>query len=393
MKEGSFDTSGMGPIVLISQGVSYAFRMLQPWRTQLELVQHLSRSGKEVIVLTDQPVAQLHFDSVQFRFVENWAAPSLSKIITSLNPRMIFWAAAPTTVRHKQLLDWVSCPVVTLLMSPCYSWRQLLGVILRCAPREIRSLFLQQCVPVFFWKRFLMHKAVKIICVTSENSLRRLRAIGIPVERTSLLQVGLDEDLRTLARQQPALRPFHNSTRFVYLGSPKKIRGFQMLLDALVELGDNPELVHMEFRLLTRGAPTNMQKQALERVQHARAQTTVLTGTLTRSEVLDEIRHADVVVLPFLLAPSDVPIAVLEAMALGAAVIATRVDGIPELLEGRGILLAHRTSSQLAKAMLRLHNEPEERTRLGAAAQNFAATYPSWQESLDRLTCHLEECL
>jgi glycosyltransferase involved in cell wall biosynthesis len=357
------------------------------------LVQHVSRSGKRVIVLTDQPVDQLNVGSVQFQFVENWGASSLFKIITSLDPRVIFWAAAPTTVRHKRLLDWVSCPVVPLLMSPCYSWRQLLGVILRCAPGEVRSLFLQQCIPVFLWRRFLMHRAVKTICVTSGNSLERLRAIGIPVERTSLLQVGLDEDLRTLARRQQSTRPLRNPTRFVYLGSPKKIRGFQMLLDALAELGDNPELERMEFRLLTRGAPADMQKQVFERVQHARGRTTVLTGTLNRSEVLDEIRHADVVVLPFLLAPSDVPIAVLEAMALGAAVIATRVDGIPYLLEGRGTLLAHRTSSQLAKAMLKLHNDPEERARLGAAAQEFAATYPSWQESLDRFTFHLEECL
>jgi glycosyltransferase involved in cell wall biosynthesis len=84
--------------------------------------------------------------------------------------------------------------------------------------------------------------------------------------------------------------------------------------------------------------------------------------------------------MPDLLAAMDVvvcssrregmPLAVLEWMAAGKAIVATRVGGIPSILEDgeEAVLVEPQDDAALAAGIGRLLNDPEERRRLGAAA-------------------------
>jgi glycosyltransferase involved in cell wall biosynthesis len=72
------------------------------------------------------------------------------------------------------------------------------------------------------------------------------------------------------------------------------------------------------------------------------------------------------------------PLSLLEYMALGRAIVATAVGGIPEAIadERDGLLVEPGAAAQLAAAITRLLDAPEERLRLGsAAARRQAAEY------------------
>jgi glycosyltransferase involved in cell wall biosynthesis len=63
------------------------------------------------------------------------------------------------------------------------------------------------------------------------------------------------------------------------------------------------------------------------------------------------------------------PLAVLEALACGVPVVASRVGGIPEqLTEETGVLVEPLDPKALAGAILELADDPERRARMGAAA-------------------------
>src|SRR5690606_14009796 len=72
------------------------------------------------------------------------------------------------------------------------------------------------------------------------------------------------------------------------------------------------------------------------------------------------IREADIFVLPCVVAPSGdqdgIPVALMEAMAMGVPVVSTRVSGIPELIEdGRsGLLTTPGNPEELADSLQRL---------------------------------------
>ncbi|HYP47929.1 MAG TPA: glycosyltransferase family 4 protein, partial [Thermoleophilaceae bacterium] len=87
-----------------------------------------------------------------------------------------------------------------------------------------------------------------------------------------------------------------------------------------------------------------------------------------------ELSDWDIVVLP---ARSDpFPLVVLEAMALGKPVVATRVGGIPEQLGdgAAGVLAEPEDPGSIASAVLTLARDPDLRASLGAAARSRAET-------------------
>jgi polysaccharide biosynthesis protein PelF len=66
------------------------------------------------------------------------------------------------------------------------------------------------------------------------------------------------------------------------------------------------------------------------------------------------------------------PFAAIEAMACGKPVVATDVGGTREALEGCGILVRSRNSTELARGIVRLLKDKEYRTSVGEAALNRA---------------------
>jgi L-malate glycosyltransferase len=103
----------------------------------------------------------------------------------------------------------------------------------------------------------------------------------------------------------------------------------------------------------------------------------VFTGR--RADAARVLAAADVVALPSW--TEGLPLVVLEAMALGRAVVATRVGGTPELvIEGEtGLLVPPRDAGALADALRRVLSDDALRQRLGDAGrrrveERFSAT-------------------
>ncbi|MCI4336948.1 MAG: glycosyltransferase family 4 protein [Thermoplasmata archaeon] len=77
----------------------------------------------------------------------------------------------------------------------------------------------------------------------------------------------------------------------------------------------------------------------------------------------------------------------LEAMAQGTPVVASRVGGIPEFVEDgiAGLLVAPSDVNELAQALQQLWNDPERRRRLGDYGRDVVVPRYSWDRVVDAL--------
>ena len=106
-----------------------------------------------------------------------------------------------------------------------------------------------------------------------------------------------------------------------------------------------------------------------------------------RSDVPDLLQMADVFALPSLW--EGLPIALLEAMGAGLPVIATRVEGVEEMIvDGENGLLAQPADTKSLKTgLLRMLAQPDLRVNLGTAGR---ATVES-SFSLDQMGIRYED--
>jgi glycosyltransferase involved in cell wall biosynthesis len=155
---------------------------------------------------------------------------------------------------------------------------------------------------------------------------------------------------------------------FGTVGTLRAIKGHRFLLDAIpsvlealpharfVVVGDGPERARLE-----------QQARTLDIAAHVD-----FLGHC--DNVRNLVSQFDVFVLPSL---SDaMPNAVLEAMAAGVPVVATRVDGVPEVIDDgiSGVLVEAASSADLARALICLGRDDTVRRQFGDAAREIVTT-------------------
>jgi glycosyltransferase involved in cell wall biosynthesis len=96
-------------------------------------------------------------------------------------------------------------------------------------------------------------------------------------------------------------------------------------------------------------------------------------GTVGQDEIGDYYERADIFCLPSFV--EGIPVVLLEAMACGIPVVASRITGIPELVEDgtSGVLVAPGRPDLLADALRSLLADADRRAELAARARRRVA--------------------
>lgn len=153
--------------------------------------------------------------------------------------------------------------------------------------------------------------------------------------------------------------------RVLSVGRLEARKGHAILLEAIAELtareanvrltlvGDGPERPHLE-RLARELGLTGAVR---------------FVGALGHDKVTRVYQEADAFCMPSF--AEGVPTVLMEAMASGLPVVATRIAGTPELIteDETGLLVTPGRADELASALARLAEDPELRLRLAAAGR------------------------
>jgi glycosyltransferase involved in cell wall biosynthesis/protein-tyrosine-phosphatase len=126
-----------------------------------------------------------------------------------------------------------------------------------------------------------------------------------------------------------------------------------------------------DLRLLIVGAGPLRRELETEAASLGIADACVFTGV--REDVYDLIGAMDMFALPSL--SEGIPMSVLEAMALGCPVVASRVGGVPEMIhdDETGVLVEPGDEGALAAACLRIIGDPVYAMTLGTAGRRVVA--------------------
>jgi len=212
-------------------------------------------------------------------------------------------------------------------------------------------------------------EAAFVVAISRDNLEEIVGEVGEGARsRVEVIHCGVDTvRLRPRTEPAPADRPF----TILCIGTLHEVKGQSILVEACRLFRDRGAAVRC--RLIGDG-----DDEARLRHQIAAAgleETVSLDGRRTRDEVIAAIGDADLLVAPSVVASDGkregIPVVLMEAMSCGLPVVASRLSGIPELVEHEveGLLVPPGDPSALADAIERLRDDPNLRVRLGAAAR------------------------
>ncbi|MEO6880693.1 MAG: glycosyltransferase [Mycobacteriaceae bacterium] len=206
--------------------------------------------------------------------------------------------------------------------------------------------------------------------VTTMNTQMRQRLLdlGARPERTHVLPMGAD--VTAIRRAATGVERVPNQLLFV--GRLVEKKGLAVLLEAM------PAVVATRQVALRVVGDGPLRARLTD---GARALPVRFVGAVAREQLAREYAAASVVVAPSVAAASGdqdgLPVALLEALACGCAVVASDLPGLRDVVTDgvNGLIVAPGDAAALAAAVARLLDDAPLRERLGAAAATTAEEY------------------
>ncbi|MCR4439418.1 MAG: glycosyltransferase [bacterium] len=174
-------------------------------------------------------------------------------------------------------------------------------------------------------------------------------------ERLRVLHCGID-----LAMFRPRPQPGGGRFRILAVARLQPRKGIADLLEACRLLGGD-----LDYQCVVVGDGPQRAELETKAAQYGLADRIHFLGARPQQEVVEQLAQASVFVLPSY--SEGIPVSVMEAMAMQLPVVATQVNGVPELVrEGAGILVEPGDVRALAQALRRVADmSPAERQEMG----------------------------
>ena len=230
--------------------------------------------------------------------------------------------------------------------------------------------------------KFYLSQVNKIIAVT-ENIQHSLIMAGVPHYKIEMVPPGIDTNIYNPSISGDDIRRHFgiglDQPLLLYVGNLTKIKGIHILIESL-------RIIIKQFPDMKLLMALNMPLSKYEEEDSAG-----LYATEGDFEIKEKIKSyglndniiplgivknmaeimvaSDIFVVPFLntVGVADYPTSMLEAMAVGKPVIATRVGGIPEIVKHKenGMLVEPNNVDELVSAIIYMLNNKEEAKNMG----------------------------
>lgn len=363
---------------------------LMPWRTVLEVASQWQNMHGAVLVLSgdrqtgEEVIAGIRVAHVHRPKGEPEAAGFCARLVEE-GVHGVYFPVAPGSLYMylAQLLRRSGVSLTWYYPGAWYTHRQVLRAMRVMSLRKLLPYIYQALIPKRFWLARLKALGNYPMIAMTDYTADQLRAHGYPADRIFAIPPG---KAPVAQRGEVSSACIHieqavgDARFFLFFGPPNPIRGVYHLLDAFSNVSRN----HPDVKLVCLFRGDNNVDSTVIRARVARmdlGDRLIAHWQSVGPADLDRLlKRCYAVLKPFVIVPSEIPLAVIETAEYGKPVIGFEGDGTGEFIGRFGLVAKHGDSDDLARKMQRLLDESAFYDERCQAAHDVYAAHPDWRE-------------
>lgn len=365
---------------------------LMPWRTVLEVLRELKDAGHGTLLLSgcndicEIEAAKKYGDIEVVKVPKPFSSIHRTVVANLLKKRHIDTLYFPISFSrdYRSLLELEqqsSCHLVWYVPGGWFTPKQIIKAIRHIGIKPALPYLLQAFIPKRYFVRKLTSIGERAILTMSDYTAEQLRRSGYRAELVFPALPGKAPVKKVL--EKPDTYP-ENADQlsgikyFLFFGPPNPIRGVNQIIDAFSALAcQRPEV---KLVCLFRGDTNIDPSEIRQKIESASLGDRImcLWSSVNGADLDLFLQNCFAVLKPFLIVPSEIPLAVIETAGYGKPVIGTGPDGTGAYIDKFGLTVPHADSGALSNAMLKLLEDPELYELKCRQAKVLYARHPDW---------------
>lgn len=367
---------------------------LMPWRTVLEVARCINDfNGHMAIVFSGSRLSEpcsLEIDNVPVRYVpkpDNTAdIEAIAKVCFDENIDVLYYPLAWRLPLKKIgiIEEKANLKIVWYVPGAWYHLHHVSRAISSLGLKASLPYVYQAMIPRKLFVRQLLKTRVRPVITMTDYNKTMLEKSGYPAGQLFSIPPGktplpvvddLDSTCWNEVSVKLAGRPY-----FLFFGPPQPIRGVGHILRAFKKVikKNNEICLVCLFRSDAGLNPVKVQRK-IDKMKFGK-RCICVWQSVSGADLDAFLTKCYAVVKPFLLVPSEIPLAVIETAGYGKPVIGTGPDGTGFFVEQFGLIVPPADSKALSNAMLQLMENKDLYLKKCQQAKKVYATHPTWSE-------------
>ena len=368
-------------------------RWRMPWRTVIELALNWRERGHETIIYSgDVTEGMTEIAGLPtFYVVRPKTPPAILRFVQLLvehEVSRVYFPIAPGRLNRDLVCALAQNRIALIWYFPgsWYTVRQIFGALKVMPWRSLAPYIVQAVFPKRLWIKALRGNGDLPIVTMTPFTAQRLVACGYPKDRVFPILPGKSpvarEESPVSENCQEIICHVRGKRFFVFFGPPCAIRGVIHMLRAFQRVTRHNADCHLVCLFRADENITDEHEAVRATIKELGLGCRLLTywTSVTPSELDWYLKNAFAVLKPFVLVPSEIPLAVIETAEYGKPVVGFSGDGTGEYIARVGVAVSRFDAAKLAEAMIQLlDNADYYRDRCGAAKRVYDS-HPVWRD-------------
>lgn len=240
---------------------------------------------------------------------------------------------------------------------------------------------------IFSYSLQVLNEASKIITVSSHLKDKCCNEFNTPEEKIKVIPNGYNHRIFNFEPTDYDKRKINNRFTILFIGHIIKAKGIFDLLNAIEIIRKLDQNIYQKISWVIVGQGADM-VEFKKRLNVFNINNDVeVVGQVPHDKISKYMKNADFVILPSW--SEGLPTTLVEAMGCGLPIIATKVGGIPEIInKDIGILVEPKKPEELAKGIMNAISKDWNRKFISEYAKRY-----TWEKNAERTIKIYQEAL